>query len=124
MNGTDILLLVNGTAVGSQRDVTFEETNEEIDMSSKDGRAKRVIAGRYGSSVSLDAVYVPSDAAYLLLKAAMRNGTLIQINRQEEGSILESADALVTSISEAGPDQDAATVSIDLTIDGDWLSGS
>lgn len=82
MNGTDILLLVNtGTpgspvyeVVGSQRDVTFEETTDEIDVSSKDGRAKRVLPGRYSASISLDALYVPTGAAYQALKDAMRNG--------------------------------------------------
>lgn len=124
MNGSDILLLVDGVAVGSQRGVKFDETTAEIDMSSKDSRATRVIAGRYGAKVSLDALYVPDDASYQLLKTAMRSGTLVQINRQEEISILESAYALVTSISEDGPDQDGATVAISLTIDGEWESGS
>ncbi len=124
MNGTDILLLVDNTAVGSQRDVSFDETTAEIDMSSKDSRAFRTIAGRYKATVSLDAVYVPDDACYLLLKAAMRNGTLIQVIREEEGEVLESAAALVTSLSEKGPDQDAATVAVGLTIDGEWTSGS
>ncbi len=124
MNGTDVLVLVEGVAVGSQRDATFDETNAEIDMSSKDGREQRVIAGRYSAKVTLDALYVPSDAAYAMLKAAMRNGTLVQINRQEEGTILESAMAVVTSLSEKAPDQDAAVVSVGLTIDGGWESGS
>ena len=60
MNGTDILLYVNTgtpavpayTVVGSQRDVTFEESTDEIDVSSKDSRAKRVLPGRYSASVS------------------------------------------------------------------------
>lgn len=124
MNGTDILVLVDGVAVGSQRDASFDESTAEIDMSSKDAREGRVIAGRYGAKISMDALYVPSDAAYVLLKAAMRNGTLIQINRQEEGTILESADALVTALGEKAPDQDAAVVAIALTIDGAWYSGS
>jgi len=59
-NGSDVLLLVNtGTAsvpvyeaVASQRDVDFSETTEEIDVSSKDSRAKRVLPGRYGSTIS------------------------------------------------------------------------
>ncbi len=63
-NGSSVLLLVNtGTpsvpvyeAVGSQRDVSFEETTEEIDVSSKDGRAMRVLPGRYGSSLSLESL--------------------------------------------------------------------
>jgi TP901-1 family phage major tail protein len=124
MNGSDVLLLVDGVVVGSQRGVTFDEATEEIDMSSKDGRAKRVIAGRYSSSITFDALYVPDDVSYQALKAAMRNGTLIQVNRQEEGALLESADAVVTAISEEGPDQDAATISVSLTIDGEWESGS
>jgi len=128
MNGADILLLANTgtdaspvwTAVGSQTGVTFEETNDEIDLSSKDSRAKRVSAGRYGATISLDALYVPSDTAYLALKAAMRAGDLIKVRREEEGTATEEADALITSMSEEGPDQDAATISIDLTIDGEW----
>ena len=128
MNGTDILLLVNtGTipspvyeVVGSQRDVTFEETTDEIDVSSKDGRAKRVLPGRYSATISLDALYVPSGAAYQALKDAMRNGMLIKVLREEGGVSLEEADALVTSLSEAGPDQGEATVSTALTIDGEW----
>ena len=129
MNGTNILLLVNTATpgapvyevVGSQRDATFEETTDEIDVSSKDGRAKRVLPGRYSATISLDALYVPSNSAYQALQDAMRNGTLIKVLREEGGVSLEEATALVTSLSEAGPDQGEATVSIALTIDGEWV---
>ncbi len=124
MNGTDILILIDGVAVGSQRDCSFEETNDKIDMSSKDGRARRVDAGRYGATLSLDALYVPSDAAYQALKTAMRAGTKVTVNRSELGGVTESAQAIVTSLSGEAPDQDAATISIDLTIDGEWTEGS
>jgi len=124
MNGTDILIWVEGNAVGSQRDVTIEETTEEIDVSSKDGRAMRVLPGRYGATLSLDALYVPDDAAYISLQNAMRNGTFVEVVVIEEGVVQESADAIVTSLSRNGPDQDAATVSIGLRIDGQWVSGS
>jgi len=121
MNGTDILVLIEDVLVGSQRDVSFEETTDEIDVSSKDSRSKRVLAGRYSSSVSLEALYVPTDTAYQSLKDAMRNGTMVTVKRQESGAELEEAEAIVTSLSEAGPDQGEATVSISLTIDGDWV---
>ncbi len=124
MNGTDVLLYVDGVVVGSQRDVTFEESTEEIDVSSKDGRAKRVLAGRYSSTVSLEALYVPTDTAYMSLKDAMRNGDFVTIVRLEDSVALESAEAIVTSLSEAAPDQGEATVSVSLTIDGDWVTGS
>ena len=128
MNGTDVLLLVNtGTdlvpsyeAVGSQRDVTLEETTEEIDVSSKDSRAKRVLPGRYGATISLDALYVPSDSAYGKLKNAMRNGTLIMVAKEVDDVTIETASALITSMSEADPDQAESTISISLTLDGEW----
>lgn len=133
MNGADVLLLVNTgsevspvyEAVASQRDVSFEETTEEIDVSSKDSRAGRVLPGRYGASVSLEHLYVEDDDAYLALRAAMRNGTLIKIRRQELGVETEEADALITSLGTAAPDQGVMVVSAELAIDGEWsLVGS
>jgi len=124
INGRDVLLWVyTGAAyelVGSQRDVTFDESNEEIDVSSKDSRAKRVLYGRYSASVSLDALYVVDDEAYLALRDAERNGDLIMIERVEASGRDETANALIASLSEAAPDQGEATVSISLTIDGTW----
>lgn len=128
MNGTDFLLLVNtGTdltpvyeAVGSQQDATVDEASATIDTSSKDARAQRVLAGRYSSTVSLDALYVPTDAAYQKLKDANRAGDLIKIAREISGVVTETADAKIDSMSEAFPDQDKATISISLTIDGEW----
>jgi len=124
MNGTDILIYIDGDLVGSQRDVTWEETSEEIDISSKDSRAMRVLPGRYGATISLDALYVPDDTAFLALQAANRNGTLVEVWRVEDSVVEESADAMVTSISHNGPDQGEATVSIGLRIDGEWSAGS
>lgn len=128
MNGTDFLLLANTgtpsvpayTVVGSQRDATIDETTESIDVSSKDGRAKRVLPGRYASTVSLDALYVPNDAAYQALLAANRAGDLILIARQEDGVVIETANAVVTSISGSFPDQGEATISVSLEVDGEW----
>ena len=128
MNGTDIIILIDDgsglVAVGSQRNASFSESTEEIDVSSKDSRAKRVIPGRYSAGVSGEALYVPDDAAYLMLQAAMRNGTTVIVIREEEDVYLESADAIITSLGTEGPDQDAATISFDLVIDGEWAAGT
>jgi TP901-1 family phage major tail protein len=128
MNGTDFLLLVNvGTpmvpayqAVGSQRDASIEETTATIDVSSKDSRAQRVLPGRFAGTISLDALYVPSDACYQALKGANRNGDLILVAREEYGVALETVNALVNSISESFPDQGEAAISVSLTIDDFW----
>ena len=124
MNGKDILVLIDGDVVGSQRGVTFEETQAEIDVSSKDQREMEVIAGRYSATFNFDALYVPTDNGYERIKASVRNGSLVTVIRQEEGAILESAAALITSVSEAGPDQDAATIAVAGRISGPWVAGS
>lgn len=130
INGVDILLFVNTGSPGSpvweaatgQRGATFDETTDEIDASSKDSRSKRVLAGRYGSTISMDGLYVPSEATYQALVAANRNGTFILVVRQEEGVDVEQATALVTDISMDAPDNDVSTCSISLTIDGEWTA--
>lgn len=129
MNGTEVLLLVNTgtelapvyTVVGSQRGLSVDETSETIDVSSKNtGRPTLVEPGRYASTMSLDALYVPNNAAYLALKNANRDGTHILVRKSEEGVEVEEADAVVTGISGDFPDQDAAVISVDLTINGEW----
>ena len=130
MNGTDVLILVNTgteaspvyTAVGSQRGASLSETNDEIDISSKDSRAGRYLAGRYGSTLSLDALYVPNDTAYLALKMAQRAGDPILVRIKEEDVETEEALAIITDMSTDFPDQDAAAISIDLRIDGEWVA--
>jgi len=128
MNGSDFLVLVNtGTevspsyeAVGCQRDATVEEASDSIDNSCKDSRAQRVDPGRYSSTVSLDALYVQTDAAYAVLKTANRDGTKVMLAKEIEDIVTEIALAKIDSISETFPDQAEATVSISFTIDGWW----
>ena len=128
INGSDVLVLVNTNtpavpmyeAVGSQRDVTFDEATEAIDVSSKDSRATRILPGRYSSSLSLDALFVWTDNGYRALRDAMRDGDLILVARQDAGVTMETADALITSLSESFPDQGEATVSISMDIDDFW----
>lgn len=124
MNGTDVLLRVDGVIVGSQRGVTFAENSAEIDTSSKESRAMRVLPGRYDATVSLEALYVPTDTAYLALQTANRNGDFVTIIRQEEGATLESASAIVTGMEGDFPDQEAGTIAVELRVDGEWTAGS
>jgi TP901-1 family phage major tail protein len=128
MNGTDILILVNvGTptvpiyqAAGSQRDGSVEETTAVVDVSSKDRRNQRVLPGRYASTISLDSLYIPDDGTYHALQDAMRNGDMILVAKEVQGTVFETANAVITSMSESYPDQDAATISFAFTIDDGW----
>ena len=128
INGSSILIFVNtGTdevpvyeAVGCQRGASIEESTSPIDTSCKGSRAQRVLPGRYTSTLSLESLYVPSNEAYQHLKLANRNGTFVQVAVQEDEVITETAWAIVTGIPREFPDQEAATISVELTIDGEW----
>lgn len=128
MNGSNLLIYANVgseespsyAVVGCQRDATIDETSETIDVSCKTSRNQRVLAGRYSSTVSMDALYIPDDTAYLALQSANRDGDLILIAREENGVITETASAKIDSISGSFPDQGEATVSISATVDGAW----
>lgn len=128
MNGADFLVLVNTGSVetpvyevvGCQRDATIDETTAEIDASCKDSRNTRVLPGRYKATLSLDGLYVPDDAAYQALAAAMRDGTFVTLVKQYDGNVTESADAVITSLSEQHPDQDVSVISAAFTIDDAW----
>lgn len=124
-NGTDVLLKLEVSPgvfqiLGSQRGVTFGETTAPIDMSSKNSRNYKGKPGRYSSTASLQHLYVPNASGYDALKAAMRDGTLIRVERTEFGTDLEEADAIVTNLSGDFPDQEAAVISVDLQITGAW----
>lgn len=132
MNGSNFLVLANtGTeetpvyeAVGCQRDATVDEATATIDVSCKDSRAQRVLAGRYSGSISLDSLYIPDDDAYLALKAANRNGTLVLLAREENGDVTEVMTVKIDSMSETFPDQGEATIAVAMTFDGFPEAGS
>jgi len=126
MNGADVLLYVEVgaslTILGSQTGMSIDETTDEIDVSSKDSRAGRYIPGRYGSTLTCDALFEDDDSVYGALSAAMRNGTLITARVYYDGVAQEEADCIVTKVTRDAPDQAPATLSVDLRVDGEWVS--
>ena len=129
INGADVLILVDvGVSSPSfviaagQRDVTFDESNNLIDISSKDtGRIEEVLMGRLTQTVSLDMLFINGDAGYLALKDASRNGTAITIRRRFQGADVEDATAFIETRSETFPDQDAGLVSLAFRLSGAWV---
>ncbi len=128
MNGTDILVNVEtatpGTyvAVGSQRGCTIVESTAPIDESSKDARGFVGSPGRYSCTITCNALYVSSDAAYALLQSAMRDGTNIKIELSDDGVDTENIDAICTELSHDFPDQGEGVVSATFQCSGDWTA--
>ncbi len=132
VNGTTVLLSVRTssgpdvyTAVGSQTGLSISESNDEIDYSSKDAREFTGAAGRYKSTVSLDALYIPANAGLVALKTATRAGTNVRIRRSAVGAeAIEQADGFVTSFDAEYPMEAPCTLSVGVTINGAWGASS
>jgi len=129
INGSSVLLYCedvpgsyNMIVIGSQRDCTIDENNALIDTSSKDAREATHLSGRYSSTITLSNLYVPSSTAMAALKAAIRQGVGIKVQKYENGVAVEEAAASVAGRSENFPDQGAAVVSVNITINGAWAA--
>ena len=131
LNGSSVLLKVQTssgpnvyTVIGSQTGVKFTEKNQAIDVSTKAQPQKQYIYGEYEASITLDHLYVPNDTGYAALKAANRNQTTIVVERNESGSDLEYATALVTQLDADAKKAAPTTLSVTLQITGVWTAGS
>ena len=120
MNGTLALLVVDSFLIGHQRGLTVNESNDEIDYSSKEKRHMRRGYGRYSTDVSMQHLYVPNASGYANLVAAARAGTTVEVVRQELGSVFETAHGIITGLSGDYPDQGEAVISVDIAIDDVW----
>jgi hypothetical protein len=129
LNGVDVIVQVQEPAgtgsfitVGSQRGVTFNEATNGIDISSKERREGIYLPGRYTTTITLEALYIPAASGYAKLKTAMRTGTYVRLKKRQLGADYEYADCVCTGLSESFPDQDAATVSADFQVSGAWTA--
>jgi TP901-1 family phage major tail protein len=129
--GKDLLIYANtGTEatptfekVGAQRGFSLEETADNFETTSKDSGVDREYEYSYNSStVSLNGLYIPSDAGLQALKDAQRNHTKILIQTYESGVAVEEATALVTSRTIEGPHDNSGTYSAELQISGGWTA--
>jgi hypothetical protein len=106
--------------LGGQRGAAVGRAGDEIDASSKDSAASRVLPGRVKVTVTCDALFIPTDAAYQALDAAQKGRQFIMVEKYVEGVPVAEARAIITDLSEDHPDMDTSTVSVGLSIDGDW----
>jgi TP901-1 family phage major tail protein len=126
LNGQDILIMAdidglgNYLAVASQTNAQVAESNAVIDQSAKDtGRSRKVAPGRYEANVSFDALYVPNDAAFAALRQACRLGTKIGLRQLSQGVAVEQYLGIITSMTREFPDQENATIAMEVAVDGD-----
>ncbi len=125
MDGSLILVLVETTTgtftpVAEQTGLSWESTRNLIEATSKDSDHTKWVYGKKDDTVSLEAAYVPTDTALKAIQTAKKAGATIILRRSEDGTAVEEAEALVSSISGDAPDGDKATVSISFQLNEEW----
>jgi predicted secreted protein len=125
MNGADVLLYAETapgtfTALAGQRGATRDRSAATIDISHKLDKYERFIPGRLSSSLAFDGLWVPTDEAYQTLDEAYDAQDTIVCRLMWDGEPWKEADGFLTSLSEAYPDQDAATITATFQVSGAW----
>jgi TP901-1 family phage major tail protein len=135
LTGNDVLFYVQtardaatGTAafeeLGWQTDGSWETSRNLIDISVKNDDHTQFAYGRKDDTLSIEAYYPnlaeAGNAAYKALKNAFDNKDIVTIRRYELGVPAEEADCLVSTFSPSFPNDDAATVSIELQLTENW----
>ncbi len=119
-NGNDFVLSIGGTAVGSQRSVSINRTADMIDQSAKGDDDATFLFGRRGGTIELDNLYIEGDTAYDAIESAFNNGTTVAATlvRSSTSSTLKTATCYIESFNETWSDNDIATATMTLRIDG------
>lgn len=121
-NGADVLLYVGANAVAKQTGLSRSTSTPTIDVSHKLSELDEFIPGRGSGTMTLNALWVPTHAAYLELRAAQLGKDLITIRVVYDGDGWEEASALITQFDEDWPDNAASTMTINLQVNGSWTN--
>lgn len=106
VKSVDVLVCVNTgtdvtpewTPVGGQKDAKLHEERDTIETTHKlTGGGKTYEYGEYGWTVDCGGLYCPSDAAFGLLRTAIRNKQTVLVRIKEEEAYVLEGKALVTS---------------------------
>jgi len=133
-SGKGIVLKINTGTVGaatwtqiaSQTNASVTFSGDTIDVSSKESFSRAFVAGHHQYTVSMDAAYVKSGADYAKLLAAFEGTTdalkKIQIMWVEDATNYRWAYGYITSMPHEFPMGEAATISLEIQITGDWTT--
>jgi len=132
ISGSQILLLAQTaagppgtyTAIGSQSGIKVSKKQQMLDVTDKSMIDKQYIGGPRESSITLDAFYVPNDAALAAINTAYKTGTTVVVQVNELGAALEYANALISQIDKDAKTNTPATLALTLQITGPWEAGA
>jgi len=126
IDGASVLLLVNvngtPTAVGEQTNLSNSAEREMIDASHKQRDHTFFVYGKQDDTLSLESLYITGDAGLTALRSAQLTKTPVILRRSESGSAVQENTGLVASIEDTWPDNDVATVSVEIQLIDFWTT--
>ena len=130
LNGTSMLVLVNGTAIGGTRSFTLDRKRSNIDSSSKDsGGETNRLSGKGDWSVTFDGLYDPAGVYnFEQIFDALDNRTRVLLEMAvidgNGGGEVYSGYAYAASGSLTAPSEEATTISGMFEADGKLNKGT
>jgi len=123
VGGYDVIILVDGTAVGGERGVNITRRHTTLDTTSKADYPDRTkTAGWNDSSLTLEGVYVNGEAGYVALLAAYEGQSSVTLSEQESDTVIYTATAYITEITKNAPLDGETTFTIGFDVSGGWTA--
>jgi predicted secreted protein len=115
LNGTNMIVFVNGVPIGGTKSFTLDITQENPDASSRDsaGWTER-IAGRRDWSISFDGLFDPAgtlNAEEIYDLIAARSLVTLEFATVQTGGLVFSGSGYANGLSISAPDEDVVTIS-------------
>ena len=128
INGSAMLLLVEGTAVAFGKSFSFNLSKATIDVSNKDSNSnKELISGQKSGSFDFEGIYVDNPTYGYEDLFALWQGTAsatIRIAMDTVGTKYYEAEAIVTNLNLSAPMEDAINFTCTLEITGAVTQGT
>lgn len=130
INGSTVLLQVRTTTgpdvyvtVGGQRGLSVSRDRTFIETSAKDDADKTGIAGRRGTTVTMEGLVLASETARTALIAAFEGTGAGRLRRGAIGAeAAKQLDIVITKIDEDFPDDAESTWTIEYQGNGAWTA--
>jgi len=117
--GYAMVLSVGASVLAVARDVTVNRSATAIDATTRGGNGWREkCQGLKEWGLSTDAVWIPDDAAYTLVRDAFNNGTVLAVEITDTDGNKDTGSAFVTDLSRPEPLDDVVSVNIEMVGNG------
>jgi predicted secreted protein len=120
--GYNMVLSVGGSPLAVARDVNLTLSATTIDATTRGGNGWREkCQGLKEWGVTADSVWIPDDAAYVLVRDAFKNGTPIAVILTDIDLNTDTGSAYVVDLSRPEPLDDVVSVAIEFAGNGELV---